>query len=65
MTHTKKENRLQVIEQRTFEMGNVCEKAFKQTKSIPFLKAGISAYRCSMQAMREQVRLSPPKKRIK
>lgn len=63
MALSRKEARLKVIEDKTFEMGNTCEKSFKDSGGLPALRSAIAAYRCSMQAMRDQVKFSATAKK--
>lgn len=49
-------NKLKHIENATFDMGNHAYEGFKETTSLASLKGAVSAYRCSMQAIRDQAR---------
>lgn len=51
--NTKK---LKQIEEITFDMGNKSAKSFGKTHDIHSLRAAVTAYRCSMQAIRDQIR---------
>jgi hypothetical protein len=48
--------RLEHYEQRGYDGGNYCYEAFEETKNLSALKGAISAYRMSMQAIRDQVK---------
>jgi hypothetical protein len=48
--------RLEHYEQRGYDGGNYCYAAFEETKNLSALKGAISAYRLSMQAIRDQVK---------
>lgn len=59
MSKTKKPNKkntLQLIEENTFNMGTFAYNVFKKTTNYNALRASVSAYRASMQAMRDQMR---------
>ena len=51
--NTKK---LKQIEEITFDMGNKSAKSFAKTNNINSLRAAVTAYRCSMLAVRDQIR---------
>lgn len=48
--------RLEHYEQRGYDAGNDCYAAFEETKNLSALRGAISAYRLSMQAIRDQVK---------
>lgn len=48
--------KLEWYEEVGFDMGNSSYAAFNETQNIASLKGAISAYRLSMQAIRDQVR---------
>jgi len=48
--------RLEHYEQVGFDAGNDCYAAFNETKNLSALKGAISAYRLSMQSIRDQVK---------
>jgi len=48
--------RLEHYEQRGYDGGNYCYAAFEETKNLSALKGAISAYRLSMQAIRDQIK---------
>ena len=50
--------KLQVIEDETFEMGEKALKAFIKSGSVSTLRGAVVAYRCSMQAMRDNIRFT-------
>ena len=52
----KSVKKLEVIENHGFEMGNISYNAFIENKNISSLKGAVSAYRLSMQAIRDQSR---------
>jgi hypothetical protein len=54
--------KLKHIEDETFKLGNKCAKSFENDDSIHSLKATVMAYRCSMQAIRDQARYKIVKK---
>lgn len=51
--NTKK---LKEIEEIAFKMGNKAAKGFNEDLNIASLKAAVTAYRCSMQAIRDQIK---------
>ena len=55
---TKNSNikKLKEIEEKTFKAGNKAIKGFDNTYDICSLRAAVTAYRCSMQAIRDQIR---------
>lgn len=48
--------KLEHIEDATFDMGNHAYAGFKESSSLASLKGAVSAYRCSMQAIRDKAR---------
>lgn len=54
--------KLESIENATFDMGNYAYEGFKQTSSLASLKGAVAAYRCCMQAIRDQSRYKVTKK---
>jgi hypothetical protein len=52
----KSVKKLEVIENHGFEMGNISYSAFIENQNISSLKGAVSAYRLSMQAIRDQSR---------
>lgn len=48
--------KLLVIEEECFEMGNICYRSFIDTGSLRELRSSVIAHRCCMQAMRDKVR---------
>lgn len=54
--------KLQHIENATFEMGNYAHEGFKESSNLASLKGAVSAYRCCMQAIRDQSRYKITKK---
>jgi hypothetical protein len=48
--------RLEHYEQRGYDAGNDCYAAFEETKNLSALRGAISAYRLSMQAIRDQIK---------
>lgn len=48
--------KLLVIEEECFEMGNVCYQNFMTTGSLKDLRAACTAHRASMQSMRDKIR---------
>ncbi len=53
---SKKAQRLQKIEDATFDMGTIAYEAFKASTNFVALRASVISYRASMQAMRDQMR---------
>jgi hypothetical protein len=48
--------KLEVIEDRFFDAAQTCVDTFEETGSLPALRVGNVAARCSMQAMRDNQR---------
>ena len=48
--------KLKCIENEAFKMGNKAAKSFAKNESFNSLKAAVTAYRCSMQSIRDQAR---------
>ena len=51
-----KEQKLKNIEDLWYEVGVTCTKSFDVTNDIVSIRGGVSAHRCAMQAMRDQMR---------
>ena len=60
---TDQQKRLKAIESDAFDMGSKASKSYKATGNFSALRGAVIAYRCSMQAMRDQMRyiVSPNK----
>lgn len=52
----KLKNKLKHIEDTMFDAGNKCTASFKKSGNNATLRVAVSAYRTSMQAMRDQAR---------
>ena len=48
--------KLKEIEEVSFKMGNKAAKSFDNNLDVFALRAAVTAYRCSMQAIRDQAR---------
>jgi len=59
--------KLQVIEDKSFEMGNIASQSFNENGNGASLRFAVMSYRCSMQAIRDQARykITIPVKRKK
>jgi len=57
--------KLEHIENANFDMGNHAYSGFKDSSSLASLKGAVSAYRCSMQAIRDQARYKVSNKKSK
>jgi hypothetical protein len=53
---TPQAKKLKEIEERGYKMGTSCADCFDETQNISSLRAAVSAYRLSMQAMRDQIK---------
>jgi hypothetical protein len=62
---TDQQKRLKSIEIDAFEMGFKASKSYKNTGNFSALRGAVIAYRCSMQAMRDQMRYTMPMNHIK
>lgn len=51
-----KEEKLKNIEDLWYEIGVTCTKSFDLNNDIVSIRGGAAAHRCSMQAMRDQMR---------
>jgi len=56
----KKETRLKLIEEAAFQMGEKAKRGFDKSNNLSSLRGAVAAYRCSMQAMRDQMRYAVP-----
>lgn len=54
--------KLESIENATFDMGKYAYEGFKQSSNLASLKGAVAAYRCCMQAIRDQSRYKVTKK---
>ena len=62
MSKLKKQNMLQEIQNDSYNMGKKAKKGFEESNNINSLRAAVLAYRCCMQAMRDQMRYAVPQK---
>jgi len=60
MAKESKQNRLKLIEDAAYQMGEKAKKGFEKSNNLNSLRGAVSAYRCSMQAMRDQMRYAVP-----
>lgn len=52
------QEKLKKIEDEWYNIGLVCTKSFDEYTDIVSIRGGVMAHRCSMQAMRDQMRYS-------
>ena len=60
MSKYKKQNRLKMIEDAAYQMGEKAKRGFEKSNNLNSLRGAVAAYRCSMQAMRDQMRYAVP-----
>lgn len=56
-TSTKTQiEKLKVVEESWFEIGNDCVSSFNKHSEIVSIRGGVAAHRCMMQSIRDQAR---------